>query len=237
MVPYDFDNPINHADKDCEEDCELPEELARLLKQESKVIQPHEELVEVVNLGTKEEAKEVRIGTFQQEDVKEKLVKLLQEYMDVFAWSYQYMPELDTNIAVHRLPLKEDCPPVKKKFRRTRHGMAMKIKEEVQKQFNASFISVSNYHQWIENIVLIPKKDVKVRMCAYYRDLNRASPKDEFPLPRIDVLVNNTTQFYVFSFMDGFSGYNQIRMALDDMEKTTFITHGELFAIRSCPLA
>lgn len=50
MVTYDFDNPINHSDKDCDEDCELPRELARLLKQESKVIQPHEESVEVVNL-------------------------------------------------------------------------------------------------------------------------------------------------------------------------------------------
>lgn len=67
MVIYDFDNPINHADKDCEEDCELPKELARLLRQESKVIQPHEESVEVVNLGTAEEVKEVRIGVALQE--------------------------------------------------------------------------------------------------------------------------------------------------------------------------
>ena len=70
MVPYDFDNLINHADKDCEEDCELPKELARLLRQESKVIQPHEESVKVVNLGTKEEVKEVRIGSSLQDDVK-----------------------------------------------------------------------------------------------------------------------------------------------------------------------
>lgn len=54
MVPYDFDNLINHVDEDCDEDCELPEELARLLKQESNVIQPHEESLEVVNLGTEE---------------------------------------------------------------------------------------------------------------------------------------------------------------------------------------
>lgn len=69
MVPYDFDNPINHADKDCEEDCDLAEELARLLRQESKVIQPHEESVEVINLGTEEEVKEVRICATLQEDV------------------------------------------------------------------------------------------------------------------------------------------------------------------------
>ena len=66
IVPYDFDNSINHADKDCDEDYELPEELARLLKKESKVIQPHEESVEVVNLGTNEEVKEARVGSTLQ---------------------------------------------------------------------------------------------------------------------------------------------------------------------------
>lgn len=70
----------------------------------------------------------------------------------------------------------------------------------------------------------VPKKDGKVCMCVDYRYLNRASTKDDFPLPHIDVLVDNATQFFVFSFMDGFSSYNQIRMAQDDMEKTTFIT-------------
>ena len=67
------------------------------------------------------------------------------------------------------------------------------------------------------------KKDRKVRMCVDYRDLNRASPKDNFPLPHIDVLIDNTTSFALFSFMDGFLGYNQIKMAPEDMEKTTFI--------------
>lgn len=131
MISYAFDNPISHTDKDCEKDCELRKELTRFLKQKSKVIQPHEESVEVVNLGTKEEAKEVRKGSSPQEDTKEKLVKLIQEYMDVFAWSYQDMPDLDTHIMVHRLPLKEDFPPSKNKLRRTRPDIAMKIKEEV----------------------------------------------------------------------------------------------------------
>jgi len=73
-------------------------------------------------------------------------------------------------------------------------------------------------------VVPVPKKDGKVRICVDYRDLNRASPKDDFPLPHIDILVDNTTKFPLFSFMDGFSGYNQIKMAPEDIEKTTFIT-------------
>lgn len=75
--------------------------------------------------------KEVRIGSSLQDNVKEKLVKLLQEYMDVFAWFYQDMLGLDTNICVHCLPLKEEFPPVKQRLRRTRPSMTMKMKEEV----------------------------------------------------------------------------------------------------------
>ena len=83
---------------------------------------------------------------------------------------------------------------------------------------------MAKYPQWVANIVPVPKKDGKVRMCVDYRDLNRASPKDNFPLPHIDTLVDNTTKHSLFSFMDAFSGYNQIRMAPKDMEKTTLLT-------------
>ena len=86
--------------------------------------------------------------------------------------------------------------------------MLLKIKEELKKQLDASFLEVSKYPGWVANIVPIPKKDSKVRMCVNYRDLNRASPKDNFPLPHIDTLVDNTTKHSLFSFMDGFSSYN-----------------------------
>ena len=72
-------------------------------------------------------------------------------------------------------------------------------------------------------------------MCLDYRDLNRDSPKYDFPLPHIDVLVDNTTQFYIFSFMDGFYGYNQIKMAPENMEKTTFITPWGTFCYKFMP--
>ena len=102
--------------------------------------------------------------------------------------------------------------------------MSLKIKEEVKKQFDAGFLAIAQSPECIANIVLIPKKDGKVQMCVDYRDLNRANPKDNIPLPHIDVLVDNTTNFALFSFMDGFSGYNQIKMAPEDREKTTFVT-------------
>ncbi|RDX92294.1 hypothetical protein CR513_25599, partial [Mucuna pruriens] len=113
--------------------------------------------------------------------------------------------------------------------------VALKIKEEVEKKWNAGFLIVAEYPQWVANIVLIPKKDGKVRICVDYRDLNRASPKDNFPLPHIDLLVDNTAQHSCYSFMDGFSGYNQIQMALKDKEKTTFITAWGIFCYKVMP--
>ena len=83
---------------------------------------------------------------------------------------------------------------------------------------------MAQYPQWVANVVLVPKKDGKVRMCVDYRDLSRASPKDDFPLPYIDTLVDNTATSLLYSFMDGFLRYNQIKMAPEDIEKTTFIT-------------
>ena len=170
------------------------------------MIQPHQEPVDVINLGTEEDKKEVKVGTSLGQDIKEELVRLLQEFVDVFAWSYQDMPGLDTDIVMHKLPLKPECSPVKQRPRRTHPEMAKKIRDEVKKQLDAGFLTVSVYPDWIANIVPVPKKDGKVRMCIDYRDLNRASPKDDFPLPHIDVLVDSTAQSSVFSFMDGFLG-------------------------------
>ena len=121
------------------------------------------------------------------------------------------MPGLSTTkIVEHQLPMKPECWPIQQKLKRVKPEMLLKIKEEIRKQFDAGFLEVAKYPEWVANIVPIPKKDGKVRMCVYYRDLNRASLKDNFPLPHINTLVDNTSKNSLFSFMDDFFGYNQI---------------------------
>ena len=100
----------------------------------------------------------------------------------------------------------------------------LKIKEEVTKQLKVGFIKPVHQAEWIANVVPVPKKDGKVRMYVDFRDLNKACLKDDFPLPHINVLVDNTAGSALMSFMDGFTGYNQIKIALKDMTKTTFTT-------------
>ena len=127
------------------ENDDLPPDLLRLVEQEERQILPHQEITEVVNLGTEEEKKEVKIGTILSSATKKELIDLLQDYSDVFAWSYQDMPGLDTDIVVHRLPLKEECRPIKQKLRRVKPEMLLKIKEEVKKQLDAGFLEVAKY--------------------------------------------------------------------------------------------
>ena len=83
----------------------------------------------------------------------------------------------------------------------------LKIKEEVEEQYNVGFLRVVNYPEWLANVVPVSKKDGKVRMCVDFRDLNKASSNDDFPLPHIDILVDNVAGHALLSFMDGFSGY------------------------------
>ncbi|RDX81755.1 hypothetical protein CR513_37528, partial [Mucuna pruriens] len=100
--------------------------------------------------------------------------------------------------------------------------VALKIKE-VEKQLKAGFLAVVEYlNGWLKS-------------CRYQKRMERVSPKDNFPLPNIDMLVDNTTQHSYFSFMDGFSRYNQIKMALQDVEKTTFITTWGMICYKVMP--
>ncbi|KAA3469334.1 protein NYNRIN-like [Gossypium australe] len=191
--------------RDYTEDCDLSPDLLRMVKQEEKQILPHEEEVENIAL---EEGKVVKIGMRITGEMKQDLAYLLREFKDVFVWSYQDMPGLSTDIVVHRLPIRVECKPVQQKLRRMMPDVVLKIKEE---------------------------KDGKVRMCVDYRDLNKASPKDNFPLPHIDTLVDNTVGYSLFSFMDGFSGYNQIKIHPEDMEKTTFIILWGTFCYKVMP--
>ncbi|KAL9236174.1 hypothetical protein vseg_010875 [Gypsophila vaccaria] len=134
------------------------------------------------------------------------------------------MPSIDRSIAEHRIPIKPGFKPVKQKLRRIKPEWSLMVKEEIEKQLQAGFIQVIEYSEWVSNMVHVLKKNEKIRVCADFRDLNKASPKDDFPLPHVDVLVDNTADHALLSFMDGYAGYNQIKMAREDMAKTTFIT-------------
>ena len=97
-------------------------------------------------MGTEEDNKEIKIGSNLEDNVKNRLIKMLRDYVEIFAWSYEDISELDTNIVVHLLPIK-GCPHIKQKVRLMYLEMSEKIKVEVMKQFNAGFLVVMSYPQ------------------------------------------------------------------------------------------
>lgn len=134
------------------------------------------------------------------------------------------LPSLDSKVAVCRLFVSKDMLYVKQVLRHFRPELEMQIKVEIEKLLSVGFIREVQYPTWLASIVPVKKKNVQIRVYIDFRDFNDACPKDEFPLPITELLVDATTGFGALSFMDGFSWYNQIKMALEDEELTTFCT-------------
>ena len=105
----------------------------------------------------------------------------------------------------------------------------------MEKLLKAGFIREVKYPEWLANVVVVPKKGGKWRVCVDYTNLNDACPKDSFPLPRIDQIVETTSGHEMLFFLDAFSGYHQIPMAPDDEKKTFFITPHGLYCYRVMP--
>ena len=145
-------------------------EFTKLIEQHEQAWRPAKEELETINVGNEEIKRELKIGTLITPEEKEELIALLRDYVDVFAWSYEDMPGLDTNIVVHRIPLVEGCKPIKQKLRRTHPEVLIKVKAEIEKQWNAGFLEVVKYPQWVSNIVVVPKKEGKIRVCVDFRD-------------------------------------------------------------------
>ena len=117
-------------------------------------------MINLANEGEKE--KPVMIGVNFPNDMKDKLIALLKEFKEIFTWSYQDMPGLDTEIVVHRIPVKSECPLVWQALQRMKSEIIQKIKEEVEKQLKAGFLTTRPYFDWVANIISMPKKDKKV---------------------------------------------------------------------------
>ncbi|KAL6323896.1 hypothetical protein AAG906_005893 [Vitis piasezkii] len=125
-----------------------------------------------------DQPRELRIGLDLSTNERGGLAQLLRLYLNVFAWSNEDMSGLDPSIVLHHLPLLLYARPVN-----------LQVKEEIQKQLSVGFLSVVEYLEWLANVILIPKKDGKVRVCVDFRDLNKVSPKDDFLLPHIDIVM------------------------------------------------
>ena len=135
----------------------------------------------------------------------------------------------------HHIYIEENCKPIRQPQRQMNPNLREIVKEELQKLLNVNFIYPISDSQWVSPLVIMPKKNGKWRVCIDYWELNKATLKDHFPLPFIDQVLDTLAGKKYFSFFDGFSGYNQIQVALEDQDKTTFTCPWGTYAYRVLP--
>ena len=149
-----------------------------------------------------------RISLELYKEDQAQLINFLRKNVDIFAWSASDMPGVSPDVITHKLNVNPAWHSIIQKKRSFPQDRAQAIQEEVTKFLEAGFIREVEYPKWLTNVVLVKKSNGKWRVCVDYTDLNKACPKDCYPLPSIDLLVDATSGFPLMSFMDAFSGYN-----------------------------
>ena len=210
----------------------MDEQIQTMSIEERRVVAEPTKALENVSLDEDNPKKSTKVGADLKEKLKKDLVRFLRNNIDVFAWSHKDMPGIDPGVITHCLNVYPSSKPVRQKKRVFAPERDNAIKEEVQKLTVAKFIREVYYPDWLANILMVKKANGKWRMCVNFTDLNKACPKDSYPLPRINQLGDSTAGHKLLSFMDTFSEYNQIRMDKADQEKTSFVTSQGLFCYK-----
>ena len=145
------------------------------------------------------------------------------------------MLEIDPSIIVHKLNVSPSFSLVSQKKQVFTQERDKVMVEEVRKLQEADFIREVYYPDWLANVVMVKKVNGKWRMCVDFTNLNKACPKDSYPLLLIDILVDLIVRHRLLGFMDAFSGYNQIKLDKADQKKTSFVTSEGLFCYNVMP--
>ncbi|XP_075515705.1 uncharacterized protein LOC142550517 [Primulina tabacum] len=194
------------------------------------VAEDEQEVVEI------KPGKSIRVARDLEDSTRVKLLACLRANISIFAWSQQELVGISPKVAEHKLNIIPGSRPIKQKKRHFGPEKDKIIEEQVKEMLGAGHIREVQFPTWISNVVLVPKATGKWRMGVDFRDLNKACPKDCYPLPRIDQLVDSTSGFELLSFMDAYKGYHQIPMAREDQDKASFITFGGTFFYVVMPL-
>ena len=176
-----------------------------------------------------------QIGSKLPQREKEELIKFLKQNIDVFAWSTYEAPRVDPKFICHHLNVNPLVVLKKQPPRHPSKEHVGAVREEVAKLKQAGATEEVFYPEWLANMVVVKKKSGKWRVCVDFMDLNKACPKDLFLMPKIDQLVDATVGHPRMSSLDAFQGYHQIPLALDDQEKTAFVTPIENYHYKVMP--
>ncbi|GKV20170.1 hypothetical protein SLEP1_g30327 [Rubroshorea leprosula] len=191
--------------------------------------------VEEVQIDDRDPSRKTQIGTKLNSEDRAELIAFLRANNDVFAWTSADMPGIPTSVFQHKLSTNPLKKPVAQKRRLFGGERLQVIKEEVEKLLQAGFVRRVDYCEWVANPVLVKKANGKWRMCIDYTNLNDACPKDCYPMPNIDKLVEAASGNERLSLLDAYSGYHQVPMAPEDEEKTSFYAGDEIYCYVMMP--
>jgi hypothetical protein len=177
--------------------------------------------LEEVDIGDGSMPRPTYMNTSMPREHKDQVCYLIREFSDCFVWSYTEMLGLSRDLIEHRLPIKKGFRPFRQPSRHFNPILFGRIKEEVDRLLKAGFIRPCRYVEWVSNIIPVEKKNTN-KLRIDLRNLNKATPKDEYPMPIADVLINNALGNKVISFLDGNVRYNQIFMVERDISKMVF---------------
>jgi hypothetical protein len=159
--------------------------------------------LEEIDIGDGKTLRPTFVNKTLETDPRDEMIGLLKEYFDCFAWNYIEMPGLSREIVQHWLPIKSGFRPFKQKARIFRLDLLPRIKDKIHPLLEANFIRPCRYAEWVSNIVPVEKKESgKLRLCIDFHNLNRATPKDEYPMPIADTLINNASGNRIINFLD-----------------------------------
>jgi hypothetical protein len=177
----------------------------------------------------------VMIGTEVSTEEEDQLLQFLHQNQDVFAWSKSDLTGVHRSVIEHA---PNTNPKVKPKLQRQQPMSDDRVKSaeaEVQKLLDARIIREVQYPVWVSNVVMVPKKNGNMRMCIDFTELNKACPKDPYPLPRIDIIIDQAAGCEMLSLLDCFSAYHQVWMRREDEAKTGFTTPFGIFCFIRMP--
>jgi hypothetical protein len=177
----------------------------------------------------------VLVGSQLYDEQEKTLLRFLFNNKDVFSWSANDLCGVNRDVIEHSLNVDPSFKPRKQKLQKMSEDKVEGARNEVKRLLSAGVIREVKYPEWLANTVMVKKANNKWRMCIDFTDLNKACPKDKFPLPRIDSLVDATASSELMSLLDCYSGYHQIWMKKEDEPKTSFITPGGTYCYLRMP--
>jgi ribonuclease HI len=198
-------------------------------------LEAREKEIKEVSLDPGNPEIKVLVGTNIPQDIEQQLLTFLKNKSSTFAWKHEDMTGISKNIITHKLGIDNSFRPIHQKRRKFAPERNVIIQEEVKKLLKAGMIREVQYPKWLANVVVVQKKNGKWRVCVDFTDLNKACPKDPFPLPHIDSMVDATAGHEMLTFMDASSGFQQIQMEPSDQEDTAFMTPTGIYCYIAMP--